>query len=292
VLEGRIASFLTVGILNFNAAAMTVQLLDQLAQLREAGCDIQLIVVDNGSAKNEFQYLSDWFVSNRHRFVEAIVVGVSHNLGCAAGRNVILKLAAGEAFLFLDNDIILPDSPQWLATLWQDLQSDPDIAIVGPMLVFSEYPEIVQAAGSGLTARGRVGYLHRGEPVWTVPETAVQVGLSPSACWLVRPTAQRSIGLFSEEFDPAQYEDVDFCVRLRLEGWRIVCERSVRVAHKEHATTKNIPGHPFERLNARNAMRFREKWADVLPEIATIQQQDIYWGPIPRMEERRVDGGK
>jgi GT2 family glycosyltransferase len=290
VFEGRTTSFLTVGILNFNAAAMTVQLLDQLVELSEAGWDIQLIVVDNGSAKNAFQHLSDWFVSNRHQFVESIVVGASHNLGCAGGRNVILKLAAGEAFLFLDNDIILPDGPEWLATLWQDLQSDPDIAIVGPMLVFSDYPEIVQAAGSGLTVRGRVGYLHRGEPVQTVPEMPVQVGLSPSACWLVRPEAHRAIGLFSEEFDPAQYEDVDFCVRLRLEGWRIVCDRSVRVAHKEHATTKNIPSHPFERLNARNAMRFREKWANVLPEMATIQQKDICSRPKAKKVRHILDG--
>jgi GT2 family glycosyltransferase len=277
---------LSVGVLNFDQADMTVQMLDQVAELSEAGWGIQLIVVDNGSAKNEVQHLTDWFVSNRHRFVESIVVGASRNLGCAGGRNVILKLAAGEAFLFLDNDIILPDSPEWLAILWQDLQADPNIAIVGPMLVFSDYPEIVQAAGSGLTDRGRVGYLHRGEPVETIPEMSVQVGVSPSACWLVRSKAQRAIGYFSEDFDPAQYEDVDFCVRLRLDAWKIVCDRSVRVVHREHVTTKNIPGHPFERLNVRNAMRFREKWADVLPEIATIQQKDIYWGPIPRIEER------
>jgi GT2 family glycosyltransferase len=278
-------SSLTVGILNLNEAAMTVQLLDQVAQLPEAEWDIQLIVVDNGSANDEVQHLTDWFLSNKHQFVESIFVKVSRNLGCAGGRNVILKLAVGEAFLFLDNDVILPDNPEWLTILWQDLQVDPDVAIVGPMLVFSDHPEIVQAAGSGLTSRGRVGYLHRGDPIEMVPATSVQVGISPSACWLLRPEAQRTIGSFAEEFDPAQYEDVDFCVRLGLKGWRIVCNRSVKMMHIEHKTTRNIPGHPFERLNARNAMRFREKWADVLPEIATIQQEEIYWGPIPRPAE-------
>jgi GT2 family glycosyltransferase len=275
---------LSVGILNLNEAAMTVRLLNQVAQLPKAGWDVQLIVVDNGSANDEVQHLTDWFLSNKHRFVESIVVEASRNLGCAGGRNVILKLATGEAFLFLDNDVILPDSPEWLAILWQDLEADPDVAIVGPMLVFSDYPEIVQAAGSGLTDRGRVGFLHRGDPIDTVPVTPVQVGVSPSACWLVRLEAQRAIGLFDEEFDPAQYEDVDFCVRMRLEGWKIVCDRRVRMMHIEHVTTKNIPSHPFERLNARNAMRFREKWTDTLPRLATITQDEIYWGPIPRRE--------
>jgi len=194
----------------------------------------------------------------------------------------MLAMGNGEAFLFLDNDVTLPDNPEWLSILWQDLQQDPDTAIVGPMLVFAEYPEIVQAAGSGLTPRGRIGYLHRGDHVATVPATPVQVGVSLSACWLVRREAQRAIGLFDEEFDPAQYEDVDFCVRLRLAGWNIVCDRRVRLMHIEHVTTKNIPGHTFERLNARNAMRFREKWARELPGLATIGQEEVYWGPIPR----------
>lgn len=277
-------SLLTVGILNLNKAAMTVRLLDQVAQLPEAGWDIQLIVVDNGSADDDVQHLTDWFLSNRRRFEESVIIEASRNLGCAGGRNAILKLAAGEAFLFLDNDVVLPDGPEWLTILWQDLEADPDIAIVGPMLVFSDYPEIVQAAGSGLTAWGRVGYLHRGDLIETVPATPVEVGVSPSACWLMRPEAQRTVGPFAEEFDPAQYEDVDFCVRLKLENWKIVCDRRVRMMHIEHVTTKNIPDHPFERLNARNAMRFREKWADVLPQLATISQDEIYWGPIPRPE--------
>jgi GT2 family glycosyltransferase len=101
----------------------------------------------------------------------------------------------------------------------------------------------------------------------------------------LRTEAQQSVGLFSEDYYPMQYEDVDFCVRLGLEGWKIVCDRSVKMIHIEHKTTRNMLGYPFERLNARNLMRFREKWADVLPEIATIQQEEIYWGPIPRPVE-------
>jgi len=276
---------LTVGVLNLNEASLTIDVLDKVALLPKAGWDTQLIVVDNGSADDEVQCLADWFLVNRSPFAEALLIAASRNLGCAGGRNVILKLAAGEAFLFLDNDVILPDNPEWLTILWQDLQADPNVAIVGPMLVFSDYPAIVQAAGIGLTSRGRVGYLHRGDPVEMVPAMSVQVGISPSACWLLRPEAQRTIGLFAEEFDPAQYEDVDFCVRLGLGGWKIICNCSVKIAHIENVTTRNIPEHPFARLTVRNAIQFREKWASVLPQIATIREEEIYWGPIPRPAE-------
>jgi hypothetical protein len=36
-------------------------------------------------------------------------------------------------------------------------------------------------------------------------------------------------------------------------------------------------------------MQFRKKWTDILPQIATLSDEDIYWGPIPRLEEK-ADG--
>jgi GT2 family glycosyltransferase len=274
---------LTVGILNLNQAAMSIRLLDQVACLLDAEWDIQLIVVDNGSA--EIRQLTQWFLANKQGFRDVLFIAASHNLGVDGGRNVILKLAAGEAVLILDNDVILPANTNWLDRLWYRLKSEPKAAIVAPMLVFADHPEIVQAAGSGFTARGRVGFLHRGDPVNMVPAEPVQVVATPAACWLIRREAQLSVGLFSEDYYPMQYQDMDFCVRLGLAGWRIICERGVRLMHIGHVTTRNIPGYPFERHSARNGMLFRDKWADVLPAIATIEREDIYWGPIPRLAE-------
>ena len=149
-------------------------------------------------------------------------------------------------------------------------------------MVFADSPHLVQGAGIGLTPRGRVGYLSRGEPVEHIPSTVVKVVASPSACWLVRKEAQQAVGLLSDEFYPVQYEDVDFCVRLGLVGWKVLCDRSIRIKHIENVTTRALDDHPFARLTVRQGMRFREKWADILPQIASITDNDIYWGAIPR----------
>jgi GT2 family glycosyltransferase len=105
---------------------------------------------------------------------------------------------------------------------------------------------------------------------------------SPSACWLLRGQAQQAIGMLSDEFYPVQYEDVDFCVRLKLAGWKLVCVRDITVQHIENVTTRNLQDHPFARLTVRQAIRFKEKWFDLLPQLATLTEKDIYWGPIPR----------
>jgi GT2 family glycosyltransferase len=273
---------LTASLLNLNEAQLTINVLDRLASLSAQGWALQLILVDNGSRAEQVRRLSDWCLANKDRFAEMLFLAASRNLGANGGRNVALKLASAGRILILDNDVILPDDSGWLETLWQRLENDPKVGIVGPMLVFADYPDIVQGAGIGLAERGRVGYLNRGQPLESLPPTPVEVVASPSACWLVRREAQQAVGLLSDEFYPMQYEDVDFCVRLILAGWKILCDRSVSIKHIENVTTRNLQDHPYARVSVRHGMQFREKWADLLPRIATITEDEIYWGPIPR----------
>jgi GT2 family glycosyltransferase len=211
-----------------------------------------------------------------------LFLAASRNLGGNGGHNVSFKLASSDRILLLDNDVILPEDSAWLDSLWQRLDDNSYAGIVGPLLVFAGYPHIVQGAGIGLTQRGRVGYLERGQSVDLIPTSPVEVVAAPSTCWLMRREAQQEVGLFADEFYPMQYWDVDFCVRLGEAGWKIVCDRGVRIRHIENVTTRGLRDYPYARVSVRNWMRFREKWADVLPRIATISEDDIYWGPIPR----------
>ncbi len=274
--------YLTASLLNINEAQLTINVLEKLAYLSREDWAIQLIVVDNGSRDDQIRELSDWFSANRDYFADTLLVTAYRNLGANGGRNVALRLASNNRILVLDNDVILPDDPGWLNALWQRMEHDPQIGIVGPMLVFADNPDIVQGAGIGLTDRGRVAYLNRADPVDSVTPTQVEVVASPAACWLIRREAQQSVGLFSGEYYPMQYWDVEFCVRLVLAGWKILCDRSVRIKHIENVTTRNLKDHPYARVSVRHGMQFRKKWVNVLPKIATITEDEIYWGPIPR----------
>ena len=74
-------SSLTIGVLNLNEASLTIDVLDKVALLSEAGWDTQLIVVDNGSADKEVHCLTDWFLANKEQFAEALFIAASRNLG-------------------------------------------------------------------------------------------------------------------------------------------------------------------------------------------------------------------
>jgi GT2 family glycosyltransferase len=268
---------LTVSLLNIDQAALTVQVLEPLAALADDGWRVRLILVDNGSRADELTVLQAWMWANRSRFEEALFVSSSRNLGSTGGRNLALKLAATDRLLVLDNDVILPAGAAWLAALWQRMDREPQAGIVAPMLVFADRPDVVQATGIGLTREGRVGYLNRNRPAAALSADPLEVVAAPAACWLVRREAQQAVGLFSDEYYPVQYEDVDLCVRLRLAGWKVICEPGVRIRHIENVTSRNLKGHPFARLTVRNGMTFKQKWSDVLPRLATIDLDDISW---------------
>ena len=275
---------ITVSLLNIDEAAMTIEVLDKLAALSSEGWQLQLILVDNGSQPGQLRLLQDWNFANKGRFEELLFIASSRNLGCTGGRNLAFKLASKDRLLILDNDVVLPQDSAWLQTLWQTLDSNPRASIVAPMLVFADRPDIVQATGIGLTDRGRVGYINRGRSTKSVRQDVIEVIATPTACWLMRKEAQEQVGLFLEMFHPVQYEDVDLCVRLHLAGWKTLCDCNVQIKHIENVTTRNLKEYPFARLTVRNGMTFREKWAEVLPQLATIAHDDIAF------TQARVDG--
>ena len=273
---------ITIGVLNVDQAELTIALLERLAELPGDRWHPQLVLVDNGSARPDIERLRGWVGDNRGRFGDAVLMESEKNLGASAGRNLILERSEGDRILILDNDLVLAEGDAWLSTPWKDLDDDAHLAIAGPLLVFAAHPDVVQAAGIGLTRLGRVGYLHRGDHVDSVPFAPTRVLASPAACWLMSAEAQRAVGLFPEIYAPMQYWDVDYCMQLGAAGFGVLCDRSVRVRHIANVTTRSLGDRTFARTAVRHGMIFRERWHEKLAEINVIDDAEIYWGPIPR----------
>ena len=128
---------LTVSLLNINEADLTLDILEQLAQLTYLGWQLQLVLMDNGSRPEVLQRLVDGFTAYKGNFEELLLISASRNLGAMGGRNLAFKLATYNRLLVLDNDVILPEGDAWLERLWGTLENDEQAAIAGPALVFA-----------------------------------------------------------------------------------------------------------------------------------------------------------
>lgn len=77
---------------------------------------------------------------------------------------------------------------------------------------------------------------------------------SAGFCWVLNRMAQRKVGLFDTEL--GHHEEVDYCTRLKLEGYKLASAQEVQVAHHETSTRSAASQ---ERISA-GVVRWLNKW--------------------------------
>jgi len=102
----------------------------------------------------------------------------------------------------------------------------------------------------------------------------------------VRRETYVALGGFDETF-PVAYGDVDFCLRARAAGWRVVWEPAAQLLHHESATRgADLASDKVERLAAETS-HLMKRWASVLrhdpaytPNL-TLDREDfsLAWPP-------------
>jgi len=206
------------------------------------GVDPALVrIVDNGSGDGSAEHL-------RATYPQVTVLGLATNDGYATGMNAgVASLPAVDAVALLTHDCIL--EPGALAALVARLDQYDAVGAVGPLLEQSSKPGLVFSAGGTLRGRTRQP-AHLGS-MRPVPEYS---GAAPAAvewvdgaCMVIRSTAYADAGPVDEGYF-LYFEELDFCTRLRTEGWRVECVPAARARQE--------PGRQPRALWVRNRLRY------------------------------------
>ncbi len=215
----------SVIVLSYNTRDLT---LDCLGRFADAVLDRgwEVIVVDNGSTDGTAKAI-------RARFPRVTLIVSPTNLGYAAGNNLGLRRARGEVCILLNSDVWA--SPDALQALVDYLVAHPDVAAVSAGLrtadgrpqafAFGDEPAPAYLLRRGLRRLLGRGPLHD----WAV-DTPQDVDWVSGACLAVRREAMAQVGLLDEGFF-LYFEDVDWCLRMRRAGWRVVYHPGIPVIH-------------------------------------------------------------
>ncbi|MFP3905244.1 MAG: glycosyltransferase family 2 protein [Armatimonadota bacterium] len=241
----------------------------------------QLVVVDNGSEDGSVQMLDG---PVRTRCVEAGVdfelIANDDNLGACTARNQALEVAEAEYVAFIDNDAAVR-SRDWLAVLGGVLDASEEVGIVGPKLLFPFEPYNIECAGVGISSEGRVKYLGRGSPKDASEFCSrASVQCLTSACWLMRRKFYEDLGGMDEVFNPAQFEDFDFCYRAREAGWTILYEPGAAIYHYENTTTAGSQDFNFKYVTIKNWQVFKQRWRHMFEDEDGPPTDDCMWIPL------------
>jgi GT2 family glycosyltransferase len=218
-----------------------------------AGADIELLLVDNGSAEPETQTLVEELSARR----DVVVLPDARPFNWAALNNAAVQRATGNVLLFLNNDIeALKEG--WLQALAASaLRSD--VAAVGARLLFPDGR--VQHAGVVIGLGGAAGHALWGlagdEPGYlgmaVLPRECSAV---TGACMATRIEVFAELQGFDENLG-VDLNDVDYCLRAIHRGYRVLFEPGAELTHYESPTRGTSGSVP-------NVRRFVDHWIDDL----------------------------
>jgi len=182
---------------------------------------VEVIVVDNGSTDGSLAWLAEQVPAPQ-------VIRNGFNRGFAAANNQGIRQAQGQYVALLNNDAY--PEPGWLAALVAAAEADPQVGLVGSLMVFADQPEIVQSAGVCVDRCGVTWDCAGGEPA-AAQGALPRPAFGPSAgAALYRRELLVALGGFDEAFF-AYLEDVDLAWRARWLGWQALLVPAARVRH-------------------------------------------------------------
>ena len=218
--------------------------------------DLEIIcVVDTATPEAIRQHLHDLESRTEGRAFK--VVGYNQPFNFSAKINLGARARAGEYLLLLNDDIEITD-PGWIETML-GFASNPEIGAVGPRLVFEDGR--IQHTGVVL-ADGHAGHSFYGYRADTpgyfgLPRVVANHSAVTAACLLTRRECFEEVGGLAKTF-AVNYNDVDFCLRLRRRGYRIVYTPEVTLSHYESSSRGMQPPAQHE------TDLMQERWGPVL----------------------------
>ncbi len=228
---------------------------------RTAPADLDVLVIDNGSVEPATLELFTRY--EQSGFIRRIPLPGDFNFSRAC--NIGVDAARHDLILLLNNDVE-PIGRHWLEQLAGELD-DPTVGAAGNLLLFPDGS--VQhggvTLGAGTVARHSFHFLDpKGRGDKGLLSQRRDMSAVTAACLMTRKELWNRLGGMDEQNLTVAYNDVDYCLKVRAAGFRIVWTPAAAMLHRE-SVSRGADDTPqkLERF-AREERTMHERWSDAL----------------------------
>lgn len=223
----------------------------------------EIVVVDNGSRHPDILA----YLVEMERRAGVRLLRLDEEFNYARLNNLGVKASEAEFVVLLNNDLTVL-TPDWLEEMvGQAIQ--PGVGAVGARLLFPDghiqHAGVILGAGGG----GLADHAHKGLPksnhgYFSRAMLAQELSAVTAACMLVRRSIYLEAGGFDEEHLKIGFNDVDFCLRLRARGYRIIYTPYAELRHWESASRGLEETREKQERFWREVNFAKSKWAQAL----------------------------
>jgi GT2 family glycosyltransferase len=227
-----------VSIINFRTRDLTLacirSVLDDLAGLD--GATGEVIVVDNRSDDGSAEAIEDWIAAQSPP-VPVRLVRSATNSGFSGGHNQAIAAQRAAFYLLMNSDGLL--RPGALGALLAAGRATPAAGLFAPRIEHEDgevqqscfglpnpASELIRGAASGPVTR----LLRRFDTALPLPPPPDRIGWASFACILLSGRMIDALGPLDEGYF-LYFEDVEYCLRARRAGWRLLHVPDARMVH-------------------------------------------------------------
>ena len=266
---------IAIVVLNYNGKENTLACINSIKKLNKSNYKVKLIVVDNASNDGSREALS--------KIKDITLVKNDKNLGYSGGNNIGIKHAlslGSEYILILNNDTIVEKS-----LIINLINSAKKGDIVSPKIYFAkgfefhknrykkeDLGKVIWYAGGKIDWQNVMG-IHIGVDEIDHGQFSkrLEIDLATGACMLIKRQVFEKIGFFDEKYF-LYLEDMDFCVRAKRAGFKIIFEPKAILWHKNASSGGGSGSGLQDYYISRNRLLFATKYAKARTKFAVFKQ--------------------
>ena len=237
---------------------------------------VEVLIVDNDSSDSDtLDYLADI------ESVGATILRVPGEFNFPRLNNLAAEAANGEFLCLLNNDIkALDDS--WLDEMMSRIRQQ-DVGAVGALLLWPS--KVIQhggvVLGSNFSATHAFNDRIDGDSGYCdMLRVAHECSAVTAACMVTRKSDYLEVGGMDEVQFPINYNDVDYCLKLRALGKRIIFTPHAKLIHIEFSEPRDGSKPGYEGTLRERAAKFAGEMGKC-PRCRSLLQSDTVARPGP-----------
>lgn len=202
--------------------------------------EIEIIIIDNNSSDDTSKLINEFIVLSK---IKIKYIHRERSFSLPENRNLAVKNANGNIIVLIDSDVEFIDL-NFFDTV-KSIFYDNSVFILSPLII-GRRDGLTQSLG--LSRLFKMPYIFKFNFPNMKPEYVekvtkneiINIDMIHGACFIFRKSLLGKIGYFDEFMEPYNFDEMDFCIRASMNGFKLVATSKLKIIHYGGGTTNNF----------------------------------------------------